>query len=193
MGIAYASDVENPDAHPALIDRETWRLAQRAGQRTHPRSPHPSPLSGLMRCAGCRYVMRAERRRQARGEVRAYVSLGERGPRMDMSAAPAYIAIAPSRTPAAARGTSSRPIPTLRGARQTRNAAARRGDGRGRVRAVFLRAMAGRCARPGAARDGRLSRRGGRPSARLHGGDGRSGPRTGHGRRHAPAQERFPT
>jgi DNA invertase Pin-like site-specific DNA recombinase len=69
LGIAYAGDIENPDAHPPLTDRETWRAAQSFGQRTRPRSAHPSPLSGLMRCAGCRYVMRAERRRQARGDV----------------------------------------------------------------------------------------------------------------------------
>ena len=93
MGIAYASDVENPDAHPALIDRETWRLAQRAGQRTHPRSPHPSPLSGLMRCAGCRYVMRAERRRQARGEVWAFSCRSVSGAHAWTCDAPAYIAI----------------------------------------------------------------------------------------------------
>ena len=93
MGIAYASDVENPDAHPALIDRETWRLAQRAGQRTHPRSPHPSPLSGLMRCTGCRYVMRAERRRQARGEVWAFSCRSVSGAHAWTCHAPAYIAI----------------------------------------------------------------------------------------------------
>ena len=93
MGIAYASDVENPDAHPALIDRETWRLAQRAGQRTHPRSPNPSPLSGLMRCTGCRYVMRAERRRQARGEVWAFSCRSVSGAHAWTCDAPAYIAI----------------------------------------------------------------------------------------------------
>jgi DNA invertase Pin-like site-specific DNA recombinase len=69
LGIAYSGDVENREAHPPLTDHETWRSAQRYGHRTRPRSPHPSPLSGLMRCAGCRYVMRAERRSQARGEV----------------------------------------------------------------------------------------------------------------------------
>ncbi len=69
LGIAYAGDVENPDAHAPLTDRDTWRGSQRSGHRTVPRSPHPSPLSGLMRCAGCRYVMRAERRRLARREV----------------------------------------------------------------------------------------------------------------------------
>jgi DNA invertase Pin-like site-specific DNA recombinase len=69
LGIAYAGATENPDAHPALVDYETWRAAQRTGQQTIPRSEHPSPLSGLMRCAGCRYVMRAERRVRAGDEV----------------------------------------------------------------------------------------------------------------------------
>ena len=93
LGIAYASDVENPDAHPALIDRETWRLAQRAGQRAHPRSRHPSRLSGLMRCAGCRYVMRAERRRQARGDVWVFSCRSVSGAHAWTCDAPAYIAI----------------------------------------------------------------------------------------------------
>jgi hypothetical protein len=93
LGIAYAGDVENPDAHPALIDRETWRMAQQAGQRTHPRSPHPSPLSGLMRCAGCRYVMRAERRRQARGDVWVFSCRSVSGAHAWTCDAPAYVAI----------------------------------------------------------------------------------------------------
>jgi hypothetical protein len=93
LGIAYAGDAENADAHPPLIDRETWRLAQRAGQRTHPRALHPSPLSGLMRCAGCRYVMRAERRRQARGDVWVFSCRSVSGAHAWTCDAPAYIAI----------------------------------------------------------------------------------------------------
>jgi Recombinase/Recombinase zinc beta ribbon domain len=93
LGIAFAADVENPDAHPALTDRETWRAAQRVGHRTRPRSPHPSPLSGLMRCAGCRYVMRSERRVQARGEVWAFSSRSVSGAHAWTCDAPAYLAV----------------------------------------------------------------------------------------------------
>ena len=93
LGIAYAADVENPDAHPALTDRETWRGAQRVGHRTRPRSPHPSPLSGLMRCSGCRYVMRSERRAQARGDVWAFSCRSVSGAHAWTCDAPAYVAV----------------------------------------------------------------------------------------------------
>ena len=69
LGVAYSGDVENPEAHPPLVDHDTWRTAQRTGVQTTPRSDHPSPLSGLMRCAGCRYVMRAERRARAHDDA----------------------------------------------------------------------------------------------------------------------------
>ena len=46
-----------------------------------------------MRCAGCRYVMRAERRRQARGEVWAFSCRSVSGAHAWTCDAPAYIAI----------------------------------------------------------------------------------------------------
>lgn len=52
LGVAYAATSRTPDAHSPLTDRETWRAAQRTGQRTIAPSPYPSPLSGLMRCGG---------------------------------------------------------------------------------------------------------------------------------------------
>ncbi len=75
LGVAYArarngvgEDARNESAHPALTDQLTWRRAQRPGVRTTPRG-EPSPIRGLLRCAGCRYKVRAERRRYAHGEA----------------------------------------------------------------------------------------------------------------------------
>ena len=79
LGIAYAGHIENPDAHPPLVNHDTWRAAQRTGQQTVPRSEHPSPLSGLMRCAGCRYVMRSERRVRAHDEVWTFTCRSTQG------------------------------------------------------------------------------------------------------------------
>jgi hypothetical protein len=93
LGIAYAGDVENPEAHPALVDADTWRAAQHSGQQTIPRSEHPSPLSGLIRCAGCRYVMRSERRVRARDEVWTFTCRSTQGPHSWACSAPARIAL----------------------------------------------------------------------------------------------------
>jgi DNA invertase Pin-like site-specific DNA recombinase len=43
------------NAHPALVDRETWQQAQRAPGVAH--RGEGGLLSGLLRCAGCGYVM----------------------------------------------------------------------------------------------------------------------------------------
>ena len=62
-GEARAGKHRNPDAHPPIVTVAEWRAAQSA------RSPNPtqavngegSLLAGLLRCAGCRYVMKADR------------------------------------------------------------------------------------------------------------------------------------
>jgi site-specific DNA recombinase len=75
LGVAYArarndlgEDARNETAHPALTDHLTWRRAQRAGVRVEP-TGEPSAIRGLLRCAGCRYKVRAERRRYANSEA----------------------------------------------------------------------------------------------------------------------------
>lgn len=69
LGVASAGDVRNEQAHPALTSSGTFRAAQTAGTVVVPRSEHPSVLLGLLRCAGCRYVMRSDRRRSQSGDV----------------------------------------------------------------------------------------------------------------------------
>jgi site-specific DNA recombinase len=78
LGVAYAiarkegsKTARNENAHPPLTDHVTWRRAQRPGVRTEPRR-EPSAVRGLIRCAGCRYKVRAERRRYASSEAWIY-------------------------------------------------------------------------------------------------------------------------
>ncbi|MEA2275348.1 MAG: site-specific recombinase [Solirubrobacteraceae bacterium] len=93
LGTAYAGDVENPAAHPPLTDHETWRAAQSHGHRTRPRSLHPSPLSTLMRCAGCRYVMRARRQPLAAGDVWVFTCRSTAGANSWTCATPARLKV----------------------------------------------------------------------------------------------------
>ncbi len=67
LGEAFSGDVRLAGAHEALVDRESFDAAQRPGVQFRPRSADPSPIAPLLRCAGCRYTLRAERRPGARG------------------------------------------------------------------------------------------------------------------------------
>jgi DNA invertase Pin-like site-specific DNA recombinase len=70
IGVESAgADIRNDEAHEALIDRETFHAVQWRGVQFRPRSAAPSPIRPLLRCAGCRYAMRAERRAQLGGDV----------------------------------------------------------------------------------------------------------------------------
>ena len=73
LGVAYArargprgEDIRNGNAHPPLTDQVTFRRAQRPGVQFVTRNA-PSPIRPLLRCAGCRYKVRSERRRFAAG------------------------------------------------------------------------------------------------------------------------------
>lgn len=56
LGEVRYGDLVNPDAHPALTDEKTWQAAQKV-PGVH-RKPHSKfLLSGLVRCAHCRYSM----------------------------------------------------------------------------------------------------------------------------------------
>lgn len=57
LGEARSGAYVNRTAHEPLIDRGTWELAQMTQTLTALRSARPSLLAGLIRCAGCRYVM----------------------------------------------------------------------------------------------------------------------------------------
>jgi DNA invertase Pin-like site-specific DNA recombinase len=68
LGEAHSGKgIANLNAHPALVDEETWELAQRQAT-SHPalRRPNrsakqpPSVLSGIARCAGCSFAMKPQ-------------------------------------------------------------------------------------------------------------------------------------
>jgi hypothetical protein len=69
LGEARSGGQVNPNvgAHPALVDEETWVLAQRRpSEAPRLRKPNrdakagPSILSGLVRCAGCGFAMKPQ-------------------------------------------------------------------------------------------------------------------------------------
>ncbi len=63
LGIASHGEFRKEDAHESLIDLGTWRRAQRNGVQTVSRSATPGLLTGLLRCAGCRYALTARTHR----------------------------------------------------------------------------------------------------------------------------------
>ena len=46
------------NTHPALVDEMTWRQANRSRPTFNKGGANPRLLSGIVRCAGCRYAMR---------------------------------------------------------------------------------------------------------------------------------------
>lgn len=81
VGEAYAGDVRNPDAHQALVDHETFARVSWRGVQFRPKSAHVSPIRPLLRCAGCRYSARAERRTLKGGDVWYFSCKTHTGPR----------------------------------------------------------------------------------------------------------------
>lgn len=59
LGEARSGEFVRADAHPALIDEGTFQLAQRKEQRASLRHGQ-SLLTGLLRCAGCRYCLKPD-------------------------------------------------------------------------------------------------------------------------------------
>jgi DNA invertase Pin-like site-specific DNA recombinase len=60
LGEARSGEFVNPDAHEALVDRRTWEAAQVARGPAPPRG-EPALLAGLLRCAGCRHLLKPDR------------------------------------------------------------------------------------------------------------------------------------
>jgi site-specific DNA recombinase len=57
LGEAYRGDAVNADAHEAIVSLGEWQAANHAPVRAAHRSKTPSLLGGIVRCAGCRYVL----------------------------------------------------------------------------------------------------------------------------------------
>jgi hypothetical protein len=66
------------DAHPAIISAAEWRAAQAARGVTPLRSADGALLAGLLRCGGCRYVMKPDTLRTRDGvKLRQYRCRGD--------------------------------------------------------------------------------------------------------------------
>ena len=59
LGVAHWGEHENHHAHPALVPEGLWYAAQLRVQRYSKRrqSPEVALLHGIVRCAGCRFLM----------------------------------------------------------------------------------------------------------------------------------------
>jgi site-specific DNA recombinase len=66
-GEARHGTLVQKDAHPAIVTRAEWRAAQRVRAVSAARSAEGALLSGLLRCAGCRYVMKPEHMKDEKG------------------------------------------------------------------------------------------------------------------------------
>jgi len=69
LGEARSGEFVNTTAHEPLIDRLTWEAAQRAPGR-QPARGEPALLTGLVRCAGCRYLLRPTSMKERSGKRR---------------------------------------------------------------------------------------------------------------------------
>ncbi len=79
LGEARSGEFVNGEAHPAIVDEGTFQLAQRKEQKPSPRHGH-SILTGLLRCAGCRYCLKSDsmRPKYEQGTTRMYRCRGTR-------------------------------------------------------------------------------------------------------------------
>ena len=59
LGEARHGEFVNHDAHAPLTDRATWERAQSTPQPSATQKP-PNLLAGLIRCAGCRFVLKSD-------------------------------------------------------------------------------------------------------------------------------------
>lgn len=57
LGEAYRGETVNVDAHPAIVSLAEWQAANLAPVRAAARGKKPNLLGGIVRCAGCRYVL----------------------------------------------------------------------------------------------------------------------------------------
>lgn len=76
LGEARSGTFVCEGAHPALVDEVTWRQAQRPRQLASVRASVPSPLAGLVRCAGSRCDERVPRKRRPRRPPRRQYACG---------------------------------------------------------------------------------------------------------------------
>jgi DNA invertase Pin-like site-specific DNA recombinase len=77
-GEARSGRHRKPDAHPAIVSKAEWQAAQGARSASVPRSEEGALLSGILRCGGCRYVLKPDTMNRRNGEkLRHYRCRGE--------------------------------------------------------------------------------------------------------------------
>lgn len=60
LGEARSGQYANPQAHPSIVSRVEWEAAQSARTVATGRNGDGALLAGLVRCAGCRYIVKAD-------------------------------------------------------------------------------------------------------------------------------------
>jgi site-specific DNA recombinase len=63
LGWAYRGETVNKKAHPAIVTMAEWQAANTAPVRSAARGKKPNLLGGIVRCAGCRYLLAPGRSR----------------------------------------------------------------------------------------------------------------------------------
>jgi DNA invertase Pin-like site-specific DNA recombinase len=77
-GEARSGKHHKANAHPAIVTTSEWQAAQGARSASVSRSGDGALLSGLLRCSGCRYVLKPDTMRARDGErLRLYRCRGE--------------------------------------------------------------------------------------------------------------------
>jgi site-specific DNA recombinase len=75
LGESRSGEFVNRKAHPALVEAPTWQEAQAPRRQLRPKTK--TPLAGLLRCAGCRFVMSHRTARLSGREIRVYRCTGK--------------------------------------------------------------------------------------------------------------------
>jgi DNA invertase Pin-like site-specific DNA recombinase len=68
LGEARSGDIVNPHAHDPIVLRAEWEAAQLTFTVTEPEKRDALLLSGLVRCASCRYTVKPDRMTGRKGE-----------------------------------------------------------------------------------------------------------------------------
>lgn len=68
-GTAWNGDYTKPNAHPAIVTEDVWQAATAHVGIRPLRTEHGYLLTGLMRCAGCGYVMVSANTKRPNGDI----------------------------------------------------------------------------------------------------------------------------
>jgi site-specific DNA recombinase len=78
VGEARSGEFTNPAAHEAIVDEQTWQAAQQAKGERPANGMGGALLSGVLRCAGCGYILKPDTMSQRGVKRRLYRCRTER-------------------------------------------------------------------------------------------------------------------